>query len=335
AWGLQVDPVATELAGQVGWMREALAGRREEAAHHEAVQRADRVRRRHVDDAGTPAGAAGDLPERRRPQVAGAGEARRIIPVGREPPEREDAVGARVPAGRERGPCGERERGDRRAQRPPAPSGHEPGQVRQAAGPRPRLEHAPRRAAGGATIVRAPHGGLSAARNAGLAAAHGEWIAFHDADDVALPDRLAFQLDLLRAHPAYEAVFCNGERMDGAPPERPYVVPSAIVRRCLNRRLTAVELFAGYPVYFQGALVPRRAFEAAGPFDPSLRVQPDIEYGYRLFARCAATFVDRAVFRYRRHDTNNSGDRLGGRQDIARILERLLVQDPEAVRTIG
>ena len=186
-----------------------------------------------------------------------------------------------------------------------------------------------------ATIVRAPHGGLSAARNAGLAAAHGEWIAFHDADDVALPDRLAFQLDFLRAHPAYEAVFCNGEPMDGAPPERRSVIPPAIVRRCLNRRLTAVELFAGYPVYFQGALVPRRAFEAAGPFDPSLRVQPDIEYGYRLFARCAATFVDRAVFRYRWHDTNNSGDRLGGRQDIARILERLLVQDTEAVRAVG
>ena len=191
------------------------------------------------------------------------------------------------------------------------------------------------RYAGVATIVRAPHGGLSAARNAGLTAARGEWIAFHDADDVALPDRLAFQLDFVRANPAYEAVFCNGEWMDDGPAERRYVVPLAVVRRCLDRRLTAAELFAGYPVYFQGALVPRRAFEAAGQFDPTLRVQPDIEYGYRLFGQCAATFVDRPVFRYRWHTTNNSGDRLGGRQDIARILERLLVENAEAVRTIG
>src|SRR5207253_11334759 len=99
--------------------------------------------------------------------------------------------------------------------------------------------------------------GLSTARNAGLAAAHGEWIAFHDAADVALPDRPAFQLDFLRAHPAYEAVFCNGEPMDGAPPERRSVLPPAIVRRCLNRRLTAVEPFAGSPASFQAALVPR------------------------------------------------------------------------------
>ncbi|TMA34635.1 MAG: glycosyltransferase family 2 protein, partial [Deltaproteobacteria bacterium] len=117
--------------------------------------------------------------------------------------------------------------------------------------------------AGVATIVRAPHGGLSAARNAGLAAARGEWIAFHDADDVALPDRLAFQLDFLRANPAYEAVFCNGEWMDGGPADRRYVVPLAVVRRCLDRRMTVAELFAGYPVYFQGALVPRQAFQAA------------------------------------------------------------------------
>ncbi|TMB52645.1 MAG: glycosyltransferase [Deltaproteobacteria bacterium] len=186
-----------------------------------------------------------------------------------------------------------------------------------------------------ATIVRAPHGGLSAARNAGLSAARGEWIAFHDADDVALPDRLAFQVEFLRGQSTYDAVFCNGERMADPGAEPRPVVPPAIARRWAGRRVGAAALFQGYPVYFQGALVPRRAFDAAGEFDTSLRVQPDIEYGYRLFAGCAATFVDRVVFRYRWHATNNSSDRLGGRVDIARILERLLAQDGEAARTIG
>jgi hypothetical protein len=45
--------------------------------------------------------------------------------------------------------------------------------------------------------------------------------------------------------------------------------------------------------------------------------------------------VDRIVFRYRWHTTNNSGDRLGGREDIARILDRLQDGDPAAVRLIG
>jgi glycosyltransferase involved in cell wall biosynthesis len=189
--------------------------------------------------------------------------------------------------------------------------------------------------AGRITVVEGGHGGLSSARNLGLARATGDWIAFHDADDIAVPDRLAWSLAFLREHPAFDAVFCNGRRMQVDDPARAGVVPARYFTATAGRALSVVDLFEGYPVYFQGALVPRRAFAAAGAFDPAYRVQPDLEYGYRLFPRLRAACVDRTMFHYRWHTTNNSGDRLGTREDIARVLERLPAVAPDAVAAIG
>ena len=184
-------------------------------------------------------------------------------------------------------------------------------------------------------VVQGAHGGLSAARNLGLERATGEWIAFHDADDVAVGDRLAWSRAFLREQPQFDAVFGNGRRMAAADGAAPNVVPARYFRQTAGRAISVVDLFEGYPVYFQGALVPRRGFAEAGPFDPAYRVQPDLEYGYRLFPGLRAACVDRTMFHYRWHTTNNSGDRLGTREDIARVLERLPAVAPGAVAAIG
>ena len=186
------------------------------------------------------------------------------------------------------------------------------------------------------TAVRGEHAGYAAARNLGLHRARSEWIAFHDADDIALPDRLAAQLDALRQHGSCEAVFCNGERMtEGGAGTGDRVVSEVLARACHGRILGVADLFDGFPAYFQGALVARDAFMALGDFDVTLPVYTDMEYGYRLFARGRSIFVDRLVFRYRSHGDNVTRDRLQGRQDIARILERIDRDDPDAVRLIG
>lgn len=55
-------------------------------------------------------------------------------------------------------------------------------------------------------LLRQANGGVSRARNAGVAAARGDWIAFLDADDLWHPDYLHAMARLMHEHPSVDAV---------------------------------------------------------------------------------------------------------------------------------
>ena len=58
----------------------------------------------------------------------------------------------------------------------------------------------------GAFVVEAEHPGAGAARNAGLAAATGDYLAFLDDDDVFLPGHLRPHIHFLEQHPDFDVV---------------------------------------------------------------------------------------------------------------------------------
>lgn len=69
------------------------------------------------------------------------------------------------------------------------------------------IDHSPY--SGHIRLLRQPNGGAAVARNTGLRAAQGEFIAFNDSDDRWLPGKLALQMEYMASHPEIDLLGCN------------------------------------------------------------------------------------------------------------------------------
>ena len=125
-----------------------------------------------------------------------------------------------------------------------------------------------------------PNRGVSAARNAGLAAARGRFVAFLDADDTWAADFLEKMQGALQARPDAVLAYCGWQNL-GLPGGRgePFIPPD------YETSDKAALLFAGCRWPIHAALVRREAVLAANGFDPALKNAED----YALWLRVATT----------------------------------------------
>jgi len=142
--------------------------------------------------------------------------------------------------------------------------------------------------------------GHGAAKNAGAAAARGEFLAFLDADDVWAPSKLRCQVTYLQANVDVGCVLCNmASFLEPGQSEPRWLGPAG---------LTEV------PAYIPSALLVRKAvFEEIGGFDPTYQHANDIDFHLRAMdAGVAVGRVDELLLHRRIHDSNLSHDRAPG-----------------------
>lgn len=158
---------------------------------------------------------------------------------------------------------------------------------------------------GAVRYIQQDNQGPSVARNTGIAASSGELIAFLDADDTWLPEKLERQIAWLARHPGASMV--SGSMIWWhVPRNERKIVPFASMSPDRMRREVSVRNVVGNPSM---ALIRRSAIDKAGPYDPSLRWGQDWEIFIRLSRVGAIGFVPDPVIVYRWHRSNLSHER--------------------------
>ncbi|WP_213992469.1 glycosyltransferase [Sodalis sp. dw_96] len=169
-------------------------------------------------------------------------------------------------------------------------------------------------------IINQPNGGVSRARNAGMAIAHGEYVTFPDADDRLYPELYRTLVDMAQQDDL-DVAQCNGER---------YFMGSGEIKTLIPLdRLTSTGVIDG-PTWLHKALATRRYLHVVwlGIYRLSLIKQLDLQFVPGLhhqdipwttelmFNARRVRYTQEVLYRYYIHDQSISNQKRIGMKNV-------------------
>jgi glycosyltransferase involved in cell wall biosynthesis len=167
--------------------------------------------------------------------------------------------------------------------------------------------------------LKQPNSGVSRARNLGIAAAKGDWIALLDSDDAWLPTKLATQCAILRDHPSArlchteEIWIRSGRRVNRM--EKHAKSGGYIFKACLPRCVVSPS----------ASILHRSLIEEFGNFDESLPACEDYDLWLRICATEPVAFVGTPqIEKYGGHEDQLSRQHWGMDRFRVQALEKII-----------
>ncbi|GAB2929842.1 hypothetical protein GCM10027181_30980 [Rheinheimera gaetbuli] len=155
------------------------------------------------------------------------------------------------------------------------------------------------------TLIQQTNQGPAAARNAGLQAAAGEYIAFNDSDDLWLPGKLTEQVSYLQQHPNVGLCYCGWTEWDGTTALANVtanlvdVAPVIAPKQPGSEGWLYLDLLKESVIHTITAVLRREVIDNVGMFNTDYRIGEDHDFWLRVSQKYRIAKLNRVYALYR------------------------------------
>ena len=189
-------------------------------------------------------------------------------------------------------------------------------------------------------LINPANAGVATSRNVALQHASGDYIAFHDQDDLWLPGKLELQMGVMQRHPEIGLLHTRYARIDSEGalfPEYRALGEEAFCNPAADTRVDDVfeEIFISNDIQPLTSVIPKKVLDTVGWFNPDLPGVDDYELWLRIARRYPVGHLQTITGFWRQHAAQQS------KQGYTMLLIRLkamdtfLAADPAAAQRVN